>query len=163
MRSSVAVVSKWSGAKSTKVPGGAPAPISMSSAGTWAFIPSRSTASGTARSSDAPGGGVAVSVTGSFSSADRTSSMSVSVLQTVFPPGSVIRAASSTASADSVSRSRHSLGYFALATLPVRRLTTARRRSRARPWWLTSLASRSSPSIDLTGYRRSAVTVPSMS
>src|SRR5690242_11132327 len=162
MRSSVAVVIRCSGAKSTKVPGGAAAPISISVAATWAFIPSRSTASGTARSSAAPGGGVSVSVTGWPSTADRTSSTPGSVLDTVFPPGSVIRAASSRASADKVSMSRHSRGYFALATLPVRRLTTARRRSLASPPRLTSAASRSSPSMDLTGYRRSTVTVPSM-
>ena len=71
MRSSVAVVIRCSGAKSTKVPGGAAAPISISVAATWAFIPSRSTASGTARSSVAPGGGVSVSVTGWPSTADR--------------------------------------------------------------------------------------------
>ena len=163
MRSSVAVVIRCSGAKSTKVPGGAAAPSSISVAGTSAFIPSRSTASGTARSSVAPGGGVPVSVTGWSSSADRTSSTPGSVLDTVFPPGRVIRAvASSRASADRVSMSRHSRGYFALATLPVRLLTTARRRSLASPLRLTSASSRSSPSMDLTGYRRKTVTVPSM-
>src|SRR5690242_2027350 len=163
MRSSVAVVSRCSGAKSTKVPGGVAAPSSTSVAGTSAFIPSRSTASGTARSSVAPSGGVPVSVTGWPSSPDRTSSTPGSVLDTVFPSGRVIRAvASSRASADRVSMSRHSRGYLALATLPVRRLTTARRRSLARPLRLTSAASRFSPSMDLTGYRRKTVTVPSI-
>src|SRR5689334_14080227 len=162
MRSSVAVVIRCSGAKSTKVPGGAAAPISISVAATWAFIPSRSTASGTARSSAAPGGGVSVSVTGWPSTADSTSSTPGSALDTAFPPGSVNRAASSTAAADRVSMPRHSRGYFALATLPVRRLTTARRRSLARPLRLTSAASRFSPSMDLTGYRRKTVTVPSI-
>jgi hypothetical protein len=86
-----------------------------------------------------------------------------SVLHTVSPPGKVIRATeSSRASADRVSMSRHNRGYFALATLPVRRLTTARRRSRASPLRLTSASARSSPSMDLTGYRRTTVTVPSM-
>src|SRR5690348_8629507 len=163
MRSSVSVVSRCSGAKSTKVPGGAAAPSSISVAGTSAFIPSRSTASGTARSSVAPSGGVPVRVTGWPSSPDKISSTPGSVLITVFPSGRVIRAvASSRASADRVSMSRHSRGYFALATLPVRRLTTARRRSLARPLRLTSAASRSSPSMDLTGYRRKTVTVPSI-
>ena len=49
MRPSVEVVSRCSGAKSTKVPGGEPVPISLTSKGTCALMPARSTASGTAR------------------------------------------------------------------------------------------------------------------
>src|ERR1039457_6201102 len=164
MRSKVEVVSRCSGAKSTKVPGGEPAPISLTSQGTCALMQARSTASGTARSSAAAGGRVAVSVTGSSSSSDRTVSTSASVLQTVLPPGKVIRTASSgaAAEAEAVSRSRQSRGYLALAILPVVRLTTASQRSLATPVQLTSVASTSSPSIDLTGYRRRAPTVPSM-
>ena len=166
IRARVPVVSRCSGAKSTKVPGGEPAPICMTSAGTCAAMPSRSTASGTARSSVAPGGGVAVSRTGSFSTSDKMASASVSVLSTVLPPGRVIRTwlrlSSSSVSADRVSRSRQSRGYFALAILPVVRLTTARRRSPARPVRVTVLTATSWPSIDLTGYRRSLITIPTM-
>ena len=45
---------------------------------------------------------------------------------------------------------------------PLHLFTTARRRSLASPLRLTSASSRSSPSMDLTGYRRKALTVPSM-
>src|SRR5204862_8161227 len=69
----------------------------------------------------------------------------------------------STNAARHASRLGHSFGCFALATLPVSLSRSAYARSPTTPPSLTSTASSSSPSIDLTGYLHSARIVPTRS
>src|SRR5262249_33675152 len=66
----------------------------------------------------------------------------------------------STNAARQASRSGHSLGCFALATLPVSLSRSAYARSPTTPPSPTSTASSSSPRIDFTGYLQSARIVP---
>ena len=54
----------------------------------------------------------------------------------------------------------HFRGFFALATSPSQRSSTAYARSPRSPQGLISATSSSSPSMDLTGYRHSDTTAP---
>jgi hypothetical protein len=73
-----------------------------------------------------------------------------SVLTMAVPSGKAIFTSGPEAAA-SLSMSRHSRGFLALAILPVSRCTTPSTRSPSRPRPVTRQASTFSPSIDLTG------------
>ena len=143
---------------STKLPPGVPCAISRVGAATSASTPCSRTSSGSGRSTSAPAGRVALRCTARPSRAPSRASTSGSSASTAVPSGSVIRTAGPPV-ARHRSRSRQSRGCFAVATRPVAVSISASARSPTTPPGSSVSRARSSPSIDLTGWRRSAVIV----